>query len=345
MPDMLLFSSGNPLADRRLAMAQAFQVDHDIDAARDLVAQALDLAPDWAAAWFLQGELCQTAGDLPAAEMAFRRCLGLDPEDALGSLLRLALLGAALLPDKAPEAYVRTLFDQYAPRFDQALLARLAYRGPEQLGSAVSAVAGHSADSGAPSTASSGFSRCLDLGCGTGLTGAVFRPRAAWLEGVDLSPGMIREARRKKLYDALHEAEITAFLQTVARSFDLVVAGDVLSYLGELTPLFQAVAPILAPGGLFAFTVQSGSEDGPDIRLGADQRFSHRANYIARVAAACGLAVRHSKSVFCRCEAGRPVPSLVIVCGRTEDDPRRGSHLAPQRPPDEPEGMEPMPTL
>ena len=38
----------------------------------------------------------------------------------------------------------------------------------------------------------------LDLGCGTGLAGAVFKPLAARLDGVDLSPAMIEKARARK---------------------------------------------------------------------------------------------------------------------------------------------------
>ena len=32
------------------------------------------------------------------------------------------------------------------------------------------------------------FGTMLDLGCGTGLAGAAFRPHVDWLAGVDLSP-------------------------------------------------------------------------------------------------------------------------------------------------------------
>lgn len=321
MTDLLLFSSGDLRADRRLSLAQALHAEGDRTGALDLVGQALELAPRWPAAWFLQGELCQETGDHAGAVAAFRQCLGLDPSDALGSLLRLTLLGAALTPDKAPEAYVRTLFDQYAPRFDQALLTRLAYRGHDHLQAAVQRVCRDRAAGGdVPSLQGPRFARTLDLGCGTGLTGTAFRLQTAWLEGVDLSPGMIREARRKKLYDALHQGEITAFLPTITRPFDLIVAGDVLIYLGDLAPLFGAIARILAPGGLFAFTVQAAPEPGPEVRLGPDQRFAHGAGYLRRLAQGCGLTLLSLEAVSCRCEAGQPVPSLVAVCGRAGDD-------------------------
>ncbi len=78
---------------------------------------------------------------------------------------------------------MRTLFDQYAPRFDRAL-ADLSYSAPEKLREAVTKHATR-------------FGTMLDLGCGTGLAGAAFRPHVDWLVGLDLSPKMIEEARKK----------------------------------------------------------------------------------------------------------------------------------------------------
>ena len=41
------------------------------------------------------------------------------------------------------------------------------------------------------------FGAMLDLGCGTGLAGAAFRPQVDRLTGVDLSPAMIAQARAR----------------------------------------------------------------------------------------------------------------------------------------------------
>ena len=53
-----------------------------------------------------------------------------DPRDRHGASLRLMRLGAEPLADM-PKAYVQSLFDQYAPRFEAALLNDLDYRGPD----------------------------------------------------------------------------------------------------------------------------------------------------------------------------------------------------------------------
>jgi predicted TPR repeat methyltransferase len=74
---------------------------------------------------------------LEEAVHAFRAARRLDAEDVLGSGLRLALLGAEASGRAMSLAYVRSLFDEYAIRFDRHLRQGLAYRGPELLHGAV----------------------------------------------------------------------------------------------------------------------------------------------------------------------------------------------------------------
>ena len=101
----------------------------------------------------------------------------------------------------------------------------------------------------------------LDLGCGTGRVGAWLRDYSHSLTGVDLSPPMLAVARRKGLYDKLYYEDIHDFLQRKALevqqqrnlsggkdsssvslgAFDLIVAADVLPYIGEVDDLFQQV--------------------------------------------------------------------------------------------------------
>ena len=95
------------------------------------------------------------------------------------------------------ETYVRRLFDQYAGRYDTALTEHLHYRGPALLRDAVEAAMR------ARGKRPMHFRAMLDLGCGTGLAGAAFRPFVDRLVGVDLSPAMIAQAASKGLYDRL----------------------------------------------------------------------------------------------------------------------------------------------
>src|SRR6185369_15630707 len=88
------------------------------------------------------------------------------------------------------------------------------------------------------------FGTMLDLGCGTGLAGAALRPHVDWLVGVDLSPKMVDEARKKGLYDRLVVGDIAQFLsdqRAQEAAFHLVIAADVFAYLADFAATCRAV--------------------------------------------------------------------------------------------------------
>src|ERR1043166_9211386 len=92
-PTALFLSSGDVLADRRYERAKAYAADGDHAAAADLLAQALERAPDFASAWFALGEIRAQSGDRAGAVAAFRAALAADPSDRHGAALQLARLG------------------------------------------------------------------------------------------------------------------------------------------------------------------------------------------------------------------------------------------------------------
>src|SRR5271155_6236558 len=130
-------ASGDPLAERRFAYAKAAAAEGDFAAAAEVLEQALERAPDWAAAWFALGEARQELGDIDAAAEAFRAALRCDPADAQGAIARLALVGRGETPPALPPAYIARLFDQYAPRFEAPLTERLGYSAPAPLAEAL----------------------------------------------------------------------------------------------------------------------------------------------------------------------------------------------------------------
>ncbi len=282
---MLFLSSGDILADRRYDHAVGYAERGDDAAAADLLVQALELAPRFASAWFRLGEVRTRLGERDGAIAAFREALAADPSDRNGAALHLARLGAADAAGAMSPGYVRALFDQYAPRFDDAL-ANLAYSAPALLCAAVAAERPH-------------FGTMLDLGCGTGLAGAAFRPHVDWLAGVDLSRRMIEAARGKGVYDKLAVGDIAAFLAEQEEGvFHLVVAADVFVYLSDLAALCAAVARVLAPRGLLAFTVETHAGDG--AILGQTLRYAHGEAYVRAALEGAGLVMRQMTSVSTR---------------------------------------------
>jgi predicted TPR repeat methyltransferase len=292
-------SSGNLTADRRFALAQTLRAEGDFAGAADVIGQALELAPDWAEGRFALAESLADSSRPEDAATEYRAYLKLDPADSMGAAARLTLLGAAPTPAGLPPAYIARLFDEYAPRFDSALTERLNYRGPQLLKEGVMRVWPQP------------FSRVFDLGCGTGLAGAAFRGDAAWLGGVDLSPAMVKKAEARKIYDQLEAGDMTAALLALAEPCDLILAADVLVYVGDLTALFTIVRRKLVVGGLFAFTVQR-AESG-DYALGREQRYSHSRAYLERCADAADFEVALMEDVVTRQEAGRDVPGVMAI--------------------------------
>lgn len=298
-------SSGDLRADRRFLYAEERTAEGDHVAATELLEQCLELAPHWAPAWFGLGQARERLGDVDAAITAYRRARAYDSQDVLGALLALARLDAAPTPASAAPAYVARLFDQYAPHFEEHLVEGLAYRAPALLHDAIAEV---SARMNRPMR----FARALDLGCGTGLAGAAFKECSNYLEGVDLSAGMITQARAKGVHDALHVGEIGEHLRSSPdRSFDLILAGDVLVYIGDLTPLFTQVARVLASGGLFAFTAES--HNGETYIIGDETRYAHSPKYIEAMAREAGLSMLLLSAASTRRNKRVAVPGLFGV--------------------------------
>jgi predicted TPR repeat methyltransferase len=304
MPARLFMSSGDMVADRRFDYARDLQLRGDLVAAEDLLVQATDLAPGFATAWFKLGEVREQLGDRAGAILAFRTAEATDTGDRNGAGLRLMRLGAADTAGMRP-SYVTALFDQYAPRFDTALVDDLGYRGPALL---LAAVVTARAEAGRPPV----FGRTIDLGCGTGLAARAFSAIVDEIIGIDLSPRMIERARATGLYAGLAVAEIVEGLKRRPdASADLILAADVMVYVHDMAPLLAEVARVLASGGLFAFTVESHAGEG--VMLGEGLRYSHGESFVRALIAAAGLTLDRLESASSRTESGAQVAGLVVV--------------------------------
>jgi predicted TPR repeat methyltransferase len=308
MPARLFLSSGDLVADRRFDFARDLQLKGDLAAAADLLLQATELAPGFASAWFTLGEIRGQLGERDAAIAAFRKAQDADPEDRHGASLRLMLLGADKL-SAMPQAYVRALFDQYAPRFETALVDDLGYRGPALLFKAVLA-ARHAVRKPAF------FRRAIDLGCGTGLAASAFARAVDHFIGIDLSPRMIEKARATGLYAQLDVADMLEGLRSKPdASADLVLAADAMVYLSDLTPLLREVKRVLVAGGLLALTVET--HGGDAVILGEGLRYAHSAGYMRASISDAGFTLSRLEDLSARNEDNAPVPGLVVVATKT----------------------------
>ena len=296
--------------------------------------RALALKPDYAAAHNNLGTALQVAGELPLAISHYRAALALDPEYGearynLGAALletgardearacyervlaaepghpkaRFAL--AALRgenPEQPPAEHVRSLFDDYAPRFDAHLRERLGYRVPELLAARV-----HERCAGAPEV--------LDLGCGTGLFGAAVASFAGAIDGVDLSPRMLERARARGCYRRLAESDLVEFLgRAPPAAYDVAAATEVFIYAGALEPAFAEVRRVLRPGGLFAFSVETpAQEPSGGYALRETGRYAHSTRYVRALLASHAMAECLCEPVTLRTQGGEPVSGQIWI--------------------------------
>jgi predicted TPR repeat methyltransferase len=323
-------------AEARLALGHALQ---GLDRLAEAIAAydaALAAAPGQADGWCARGAALKKAGDLGAALASYERALALRPDYALAEQYRantlralgrrddaiaayrhalalgadaseidfaLAALGQGRQPAAAPADYVKKLFDDYAGRFDQHLVQVLGYRTPDLL---ATLLARHGI-APAPDAAWN----VADLGCGTGLCAPFLRPLAAHLAGVDLAPKMLERAAATGLYDDLACADIGAWLAGRPATCDLLVAADVLVYIGALESLFAQARAALRAGGRFAFSCEALDGDGYAIQV--SNRFAHARAYVERCAADAGFTVVDVEPAVLRREHGADVRGWLVL--------------------------------
>lgn len=298
--------------------------------------QAIALTPAFAQGWLNLGNVLKKTGELQEALSAYRQAILLSPKDVqahrnLGRALvsygrneealevyrqwqsvepdnavvahLIAACSGGAAPERASDSFVQQTFDRFAQSFDD-VLAKLDYRAPALCGELVAAMLGTPAQA----------LDVLDAGCGTGLCAPYLRPYARRLTGIDLSAGMLAKAAERTGYDALHEAELTAWLSAHPAAFDLLVSADTLCYFGALEAVMTASAAALRSGGQLVFTVEAtvDSAAAPHFLLHPHGRYSHAEAYVRQALHAAGLAVADVRHITLRMEAGKAVAGLLV---------------------------------
>lgn len=298
------YSSGDVIADRRADYARMLAEGGDYAAAAELMDQALEIAPEWAAGWDLLGSFHEKAENVAGAISAWRRLEALDDDGVFGARLKLAAHNAGAAGEGTAVSYVEALFDQYAPQFEHSLVDKLGYRVPEMLDAlVVEAMAAMGIER---------FSKAIDLGCGTGLMGEKLREKVDFLEGVDISAAMIAETARKGIYDNLQKAELVAALNARRAEADLMTAADVFIYCGDLQPVLAALVPALKPGGLVAFSLEA--HDGEEaLFLRPSLRYAHGVAATRDALVVAGLEVLRFETATLRQDRGAPITGILVL--------------------------------
>ncbi len=238
-------------------------------------------------------------GPQDAALRAGKKLLELQPDNKELEYLLKAVSGDTAL-DRSPEKFVTDHFNDFASKFDSQLVGVLGYDIPKKLAAAIR--------SAAPDRV---FDSVLDAGCGTGLCGPLLRPVAQALHGIDLSDKMIEEAAKKGAYDHLEQAEIASFLERNPRRFNLVVAADVLIYIGDLRHFFEAASQAMLPSGMLAVSTERTT--GATYQLRSSGRFAHSPEYVKRCAASAGFTELTHQETTIRLEGASRTPGDIYL--------------------------------
>jgi predicted TPR repeat methyltransferase len=269
-----------------------------IQEALDALSILVEKNPKDALLFNMLGGCFASIGQTDLAIENYQKALEFEPEYAIPKHMLNSFIGHTSI--EPPKEYVKNLFDDYAYRFNDSLVNNLQYNLPFIIKDLILQ----------SNTQKSEYDNVMDLGCGTGLAGKNLRDISSHLTGVDISENMISEALKLDIYDNLIVGDILETLSSSQEKFDLLVALDVLVYIGDALSTFQAVRECCKPDSLFAFSVEIQEESGYSLLKSA--RYAHSEEYIMSLLTGSFNLIK-SKNVKLRKEGEDWVEGVIYV--------------------------------
>jgi len=290
--------------DDRLQIAQvvlgtALAEQGDLDGAAAALTSAVTDSAHNVEALFSLAAVQTVLENKAAAELALQRILADAPDNLEARHLLAALHGEAISTPSA--GYGRETFDRIARQFDNRQLRFRHYRVPAEIAALI--------EEHEPERRT--IANIADAGCGTGLVVATLQD-AFGIEsavGIDVSPNMVEIARGKGLYSELVVDDAVRGLGARPEKFEVITAGDLFPYLGDLANFLATARARLAPGGLLAYSIQI-PEDGK-TGLALNGRFVHAPADIESAARTAGLRPAASRAITIGRVFGRDIAGRV----------------------------------
>lgn len=244
-------------------------------------------APNYTDAWYHLGSALIARGSKPKAIQALKRTLQLDPAHAEAKYM-LATIDPNLLapqdrPIHMPVHMVEGFFGKVAGEYDM-IEGASGYVGPQHFHAVVMAL-----------FVGRRVTKMLDLGCGTGLSSMPFRKDVQTIIGVDITPAMVTRAELARIAGVpVFDQVLTLNANSVQAIWpvagcDLVIALNVMPYLGEAAAFFAHAAQALGHGGVFAVSIEPHSANSGFGVVPATGRFGHSLDYLRGIAQTAGL--------------------------------------------------------
>ena len=261
--------------------------------------KVLELEPGNEAALNNLAFLYHTIEDYSNAIQYYARLLEIHPDHLAAKHMSASLLGEKC--DAVPWQYIKEIFDNYSVRYENSLISELEYKVPVNLRLLFN-------DTYEVQNRSL---LGLDLGCGTGLAGEAFAELCRTLTGVDLSPKMAAIASTKRIYSSLQVAEIQNYLTSCSKKFTLILATDVLGYIGKLEQIFMNIYTIADPGAFFCFSIEK--TENINYLLRPSGRFAHSFDYIEEICGQTGWKIKNYNTTNLRREKDQWIEGILCI--------------------------------
>ena len=226
----------------------------------------------------------------------YQRALALNPQADEVAHMVASLSGAHI--DRASPAYVESLFDGFARKFDTVLTENLQYQLPAEVAHILQ-----------QRLQVNRVSSLLDIGCGTGLLAPHVRKMTDSLVGIDMSEKMLERAAAIEMYDELVKVDVHDYLIGCQRRFDLLVALDVFIYIGEMNSFMAAVGECCQREARLVISTEL--LEGSGFCLQETGRFAHSDDYVEECVTRSGLRIKARHKTVLRTEKKQKVDGMV----------------------------------
>ena len=250
--------------------------------------QAIKIEKDSSKIYFNLAEMFLSMGDLNNSKKFFSKTIKLD-QNHEAAKFKMDLLNGKLKRE-FPKNYLKNYFNDYAETFEKHLITNLHYSVPIVFSNIINDKYGINYS----------FKKILDLGCGTGLCGNQIKNNYESLTGIDISTEMLKKAKEKSIYSELHCCDIDYFLTKTNEKYELIIAGDVLIYIGNLSELFRLCSNVMTENARFIFSIEVEKTQNYSAKLTG--RYSHNYNYIKKITQQNNLMIEFSENTKIRKE-------------------------------------------
>lgn len=249
--------------------------------------------------------------DMKKVKELYEKALAIEPSNFLASKALKALSGENA-DSNLDSNYVKELFDSYSYIFEDSLM-NLKYNSHELIANFLTL---YSKDMETH--------HLLDLGAGTGLACIPIREQLPnkdiIITGVDLSSKMLSLAEKKKCYNKTVTEDVVNYLEKDVSSYDIIVAADVVVYIGDLQKLLLFSRKRLSTiNSLFVFTVENGDLNTDSSKIDEDYyvqlsgRYAHKKEYLIQIATTTGWLILDTHEFSGREDKGQPIPGYLLV--------------------------------